>query len=194
MSIRIRVAGASDAEPLAALSAVTFPLACPPHTTDAAKADFIATVLSAKRFAGYVADPGRIVLVAEQAADVGADPRAGVAGLPDARGALLGYVMLVAGEPGDADAAASIRIRPTVQLSKFYVALEHHGAGVAADLMRDALAQARGLGAAGVWLGVNNENARAQRFYAKHGFERVGTKHFLVGGRLEDDFVMERPL
>jgi RimJ/RimL family protein N-acetyltransferase len=35
---------------------------------------------------------------------------------------------------------------------------------------------------------------RAQRFYAKSGFARVGTKRFLVGDRFEDDYVYERPL
>jgi ribosomal protein S18 acetylase RimI-like enzyme len=47
---------------------------------------------------------------------------------------------------------------------------------------------------AGIWLGVNNENARAQRFYAKSGFEKVGSKRFLMGDAYEDDFVMERSL
>ena len=55
-----------------------------------------------------------------------------------------------------------------------------------------ALEWARSSGAAGVWLGVNQQNERAQRFYAKSGFERVGTKRFLVGGVHEDDYVMER--
>jgi RimJ/RimL family protein N-acetyltransferase len=40
---------------------------------------------------------------------------------------------------------------------------------------------------------VNQQNLRAQRFYAKNGFERVGSKRFLVGGVYEDDFVLERP-
>jgi tRNA (guanine37-N1)-methyltransferase len=70
----------------------------------------------------------------------------------------------------------------------------HHGVGVAAQLMSESLERARAHGAAGVWLGVNEENARAQRFYAKHGFERIGTKHFLVGDRLEDDYVLELAL
>jgi ribosomal protein S18 acetylase RimI-like enzyme len=49
-------------------------------------------------------------------------------------------------------------------------------------------------GAAGMWLGTNAANRRAQRFYEKAGFERVGTRRFQVGGRLEDDVVMERGL
>jgi diamine N-acetyltransferase len=45
-----------------------------------------------------------------------------------------------------------------------------------------------------MWLGVNQENARANRFYEKNGFAQVGIKHFLVGDRLEDDYVRERAL
>jgi ribosomal protein S18 acetylase RimI-like enzyme len=65
---------------------------------------------------------------------------------------------------------------------------------VASLLMSASLEAAAARKAAGIWLGVNEENARAQRFYGKHGFERVGSKRFLVGGRLEHDWVMERPL
>ena len=53
---------------------------------------------------------------------------------------------------------------------------------------------ARARGAAGVWLGVNEENARANRFYQKQGFALVGRKRFLVGDRWEDDFVREHVL
>jgi ribosomal protein S18 acetylase RimI-like enzyme len=60
--------------------------------------------------------------------------------------------------------------------------------------MAASIGWARSVGAAGVWLGVNQQNERAQRFYAKSGFERVGTKRFLVGGQYEDDFVLEQPL
>ena len=45
-----------------------------------------------------------------------------------------------------------------------------------------------------VWLGVNQENARAQRFYGRHGFAVVGAKRFRVGDRDESDFVMELEL
>ena len=61
-------------------------------------------------------------------------------------------------------------------------------------LMAESVRAAADAGAAGMWLGVNEENARAQRFYGKHGFERVGAKRFLVGDRYEDDWVMEREL
>jgi diamine N-acetyltransferase len=169
----IRPATASDAPALAAVAAVTFPLACPPHTTEQAKADFIANHLSEASFDGYLADPERDLFVAE---------------LDDAP---VGYTMLVAGEPSDADVAAAITTRPTIELSKVYVLPDVHGGGVASALVAATLDAARSRGAAAVWLGVNQENARANRFYEKTGFAQVGTKRFLVGGTYEDDFVRE---
>ena len=102
--------------------------------------------------------------------------------------------MLVAGEPTDDDVRAALHLRPTVELSKCYVHPDHHGAGVAGALMSASLDAARARGAHGMWLGVNQHNARAQAFYVRSGFAVVGTKHFTVGARVEDDYVLERPL
>lgn len=172
----VRPAGAADVPLVAAVAAATFGLACPPSMTRDRVEAFVDGVLSPERFADYVADPTRYVLLAESA------------------GTVLGYAMLVRGEPSDDDVRATIRLRPTVELSKIYVLPQAHGTGAAALLMARALEWAREKGAAGVWLGVNQQNERAQRFYGKSGFERVGTKRFLVGGVYEDDFVMERAL
>jgi ribosomal protein S18 acetylase RimI-like enzyme len=174
--MQVRRAENADAASLAALAAVTFPLACPPHTTDEAKAAFIAEHLSPAIFVRYLVDPARAIFVAE------------------ADGAFLGYTMLVAGDPTDADVAAAATLRPTVELSKCYVHPAGHGAGVAAALMAASLGHAEATDAAAMWLGVNQENRRAQRFYEKNGFARVGVKRFLVGDRYEDDYVYERPL
>jgi ribosomal protein S18 acetylase RimI-like enzyme len=182
MTVTIRPAGAQDAGALAAVAAETFSLACPPHTTEEAKAQFIATVLSEARFGEYLADAERVLLIAE---DVDEEDGGAVA---------LGYTMVNFGEPTDADVQSAIRLRPTSELSKCYVLAGHHGAGVATALMTASLEAAAARGAEGIWLGVNEENGRAQRFYGKNGFERVGSKRFLVGERWEDDWVMERSL
>lgn len=139
---------------------------------------FIEANLSEPRFAAYLADPARDLYVVDAA---------------DRPGELVGYTMLVAGEPEDPDVAAAITLRPTVELSKCYVDPAHHGAGVAAALMAASLDAVRARGAAGVWLGVNQLNSRAIGFYEKSGFRIAGRKRFLVGDRYEDDFVMERP-
>ena len=44
--------------------------------------------------------------------------------------------------------------------------------------MRATLEAAADTGATSCWLGVNQRNVRAARFYTKHGFAVVGTKRF----------------
>ncbi|GAA4739781.1 GNAT family N-acetyltransferase [Amnibacterium soli] len=174
----VRPAVPTDAAALAEVAAATFALACPPSTTEEAIADFIATSLSPAAFTRYLADPARTLLVAEHES-----------GAP-----LDGYTMLVTGDPADPDVAAVVRIRPTVELSKIYVREGSHGRGTASELLSRSLDAARDRGAVGIWLGTNQENVRAQRFYVKHGFTRVGTKRFKLGDQYEDDFVFERAL
>ncbi|KQX05442.1 MULTISPECIES: GNAT family N-acetyltransferase [unclassified Leifsonia] len=182
MTVSIRTATTADADTLAELAAATFALACPPHTTAEAIAAFIAAHLSRDSFDAHLSDPSRVLLIAEQQSAT--DP-ASVA---------VGYTMLVFAEPTDVAVAAAIGIRPTVELSKFYTRASTHGTGVSGPLMAATLVAAGEREARGAWLGVNQENARAIRFYEKSGFARVGTKHFLVGDRHEDDFVLERRL
>ena len=133
MTVTIRRAAPGDEAALAAVAAVTFPLACPPHTTDEAKAAFIATVLSEERFAEYLADDARRLLMAE---DARPEPA-------------IGYTMVNLGEPADADVRGAIRIRPTTELSKCYVLPGHQGAGVAGQLMAASLRVAAGGRSAG---------------------------------------------
>lgn len=171
----VRPAEHGELDALARLAALTFPLACPPGSTAQDQQEFIDTVLSPQRFAEYLDDPARDVLVAGDSE-------------------LVGYTMLVAGEPADEDVQAALHLRPTIELSKCYVHPDHHGAGIANALMAASLDVARGRGAHGMWLGVNQQNARAQAFYVRSGFAIVGTKHFTVGTRVEDDYVLERPL
>jgi ribosomal protein S18 acetylase RimI-like enzyme len=172
----VRVAGPADAAVLHEVAAATFGLACPPETTQAAVDHFIATNLSEEKFGEYVADPNRVLMLA----DVG--------------GHAAGYTMVVMGEPTDTDVLAAISTRPTSELSKVYVREEFHGSGVAHTLVAASVAAASERGAAAIWLGVNQGNARANRFYEKNGFALVGTKKFLVGDNYENDFVRERVL
>ncbi|WP_157605960.1 GNAT family N-acetyltransferase [Phycicoccus sp. Soil802] len=175
MDAVVRPAGQGDAGVLAQVAAATFALACPPHITPQAIDAFIAEVLSLECFERYLADPARDLFLS-----VGDD-------------VVTGYAMVVHGEPTDPDVRAALTLRPTAELSKIYVLPDHHGAGTSRLLMAASIDAARARGAVGVWLGVNQENERAQRFYAKSGFARVGTKRFLVGDRYEDDYVFERP-
>jgi ribosomal protein S18 acetylase RimI-like enzyme len=173
-----RLAVPHDAAALAEVAAVTFPLACPPTTTKEASDAFVAAHLTEARFLTYLADPDRVLIVAD----------------PGGAAPLDGYTMLVLTESTDPDVLAAVRIRPTCELSKCYVRAGAHGRGVAAALLDRSLDEARARGAAGMWLGTNTANLRAIRFYEKHGFTKVGHKRFKLGGGYEEDFVMERPI
>ncbi|MFC9995605.1 GNAT family N-acetyltransferase [Nocardia sp. NPDC127526] len=164
----------ADAETLSEVAAITFPLACPPETTPEDTAEFIANVLSPQRFTEYLTDPTRTVLKAV------------------AEDKLIGYALLNAFAPTDPDVIAALgaELDNLIEVSKVYVLPDHHGGGVSAQLMTAALDAARAGGATGAWLGVNQKNVRAQRFYAKQGFTVAGTKTFLVGAQLHNDYVM----
>jgi ribosomal protein S18 acetylase RimI-like enzyme len=68
-----------------------------------------------------------------------------------------------------------------LEIHRLYVDASVKGAGVARALMDDALAQARARGATSLWLSVWENNARAQAFYRRYGFEHVGEHKFMVG-------------
>lgn len=176
MSVSVSTATDSDLDELADVAARTFPLACPPSASAADVAAFIAAHLSRERFADYLADRNRVVLSARD----------------DSR--ILGYAMLIRGVIDDADVQRAVPDRPAVELSKCYVLPDAHGAGVSAALMAATLDRCGGMGAVCTWLGVNQQNHRAQRFYAKHGFAVTGTKTFRLGEGLEQDYVMVRGL
>lgn len=172
--LRVEQATAVCVAELADVAARTFPLACPPSVAPEDVAAFVTENLSPERFADYLADPGRVVLTAVE------DNR------------IIGYAMIIRGVPDDPDVSAAVADRPSIELSKLYVLPESHGGTVSAALMSAVLERARTLGAASVWLGVNQRNGRAQRFYAKHGFAVTGTKSFRLGGHIEADYVMVR--
>jgi ribosomal protein S18 acetylase RimI-like enzyme len=151
-------------------------LACPPGTTKENIAAFCEQKLSPSAFETYMASEHYRIWVAEDE-DV-----------------LCGYLMSVSGEPEDQEIRAVLRHRPTVEISKIYLLPSAHGSGLAKRLMDIASEDARSQGARSVWLGVNQQNARANRFYDRLGYEIVGTRSFPVGNNLEADYVREKPL
>ena len=166
----------TDAHRVSALAIETFPLACPPGTTQENIDQFCTAKLSPESFEAYLADPRILILLADHGEE------------------LLGYVMSVSGEPDDPVIAKAVSARPTVEISKIYVRVGAHGSGIAQQLMSVAVENARAEGAQSVWLGVNQQNERANTFYDRNGFVLVGERRFQVGDSLEEDFVREKVL
>lgn len=80
-----------------------------------------------------------------------------------------------------------------VKISKLYVLPEQQRKGHGRQMLGHICAQARGLGASGVWLQVNKRNERAIGAYLKAGFHIEKEAVFDIGGGfVMDDYLMAR--
>ena len=125
---------------------------------------------SEERWAGELADPAYSIRVAE------------------AEGQAIAYAKI--GPP-------TLPFEPrgrSIELRQFYVLGPWHGQGISHDLMRWAIDEARARDAEDLYLSVFVDNHRARRFYARYGFEYVGTYAFMVGSHADEDHVMRLSL
>ena len=81
-----------------------------------------------------------------------------------------------------------------MEICRFYVDRAWHGRGAALELMHAVDTTAQRDGHDEVWLAVWEHNARAIRFYQKHGFARVGEQLFRLGADVQTDWLMARAL
>ncbi|MEG8037043.1 GNAT family N-acetyltransferase [Sphingomonas sp. LR61] len=70
---------------------------------------------------------------------------------------------------------------PALELSTLYVDQGSHGTGLASNLLQAAISEDD------AHLLVFSFNLRAQRFYAKHGFERIGRRQLDPGTGLNEE-------
>jgi diamine N-acetyltransferase len=105
--------------------------------------------------------------------------------LMDGSARWLGFAQLRAGKVSD-----GVPHEGSIELWRFYVDKPWHGQGVAQALMSGAKQRARERRATSLWLGVWERNLRAQAFYRKHGFQKVGRQVFVVGSDPQTDDVM----
>ena len=107
--------------------------------------------------------------------------------IAEANGVAVGYAMLRSGNVPEA-----VTGKKPIELVRLYVSRESLGSGVGAALMQACIADARQAGYDTIWLGVWEHNTRAQAFYRKWNFDKVGTHVFQLGDDLQTDFLMQR--
>lgn len=169
MSVTYRDAGSGDAAALAGLGRVTFTETFG-HLYSAANLAAFLENHSVGRWRRETSDPAFAIRIAE------------------AEGRAVAYAAL--GPPSLPFEVTA----PTIELRQFYVLQPWHGQGIAPELMRWVLCEARTRGAEELYLSVFTDNERARRFYARYGFETVGTYHFMVGDHADDDLIMRLKL
>lgn len=169
--IEVRQATVEDAELVSALAARTFTDTFARDNTPEDMATYLAATFTPDRQRRELADPDQLVLLVEIA------------------GQAAGYAHLARRAP-----AAGVTGEAPIELARFYVDRPWHGRGVARLLMHHVLEAAARWGARTLWLGVWERNARAIAFYRKHGFIDVGSHIFILGGDVQTDRVMQRPV
>jgi GNAT superfamily N-acetyltransferase len=166
---RIRRAGAADAGVLSELGTSTFVDSFGHLYSADDLAAFLAEHHSPAACARTLADPGYAVWLLEEDGVALGYALAGPCGLPhaDAR-------------PGDGE------------LKRLYLAREAQNGGDGGRLFEAALAWLERDGPRPVWISVWSENFGAQRFYARHGFAKVGEYEFVVGRQRDHEFMFRR--
>lgn len=115
-----------------------------------------------------LADPARLFRIAER------------------DGLMVGYCKIGFDVTLDHDSGG----RKVMELKQLYLRGSETGSGVGATLMAWALDEARARGFQDVILSVWSENHGAQRFYARHGFEKIGDTIFMVGDHRDEEYLM----
>ena len=78
------------------------------------------------------------------------------------------------------------------ELKRLYVLASYQNGGWGGRLFDEAERWLLRAGPRTLWVGVWSENSGAQRFYARHGFGKVGTYEFPVGRVRDLEFILRR--
>jgi ribosomal protein S18 acetylase RimI-like enzyme len=169
--LQIRRATLADAPLISSVGAETFATSFGAQNTPENLAKHRATAFGVDIQKRELADPAITYLIAEQ------------------NGRTAGYAQVREGE-----APVCVSGPGPVEVRRFYVLPEFHGAGIAQALMDACADEARQRGGRTLWLGVWDQNPRAIRFYTKWGFEDVGGQTFMLGDDPQQDRVLSRSL
>jgi ribosomal protein S18 acetylase RimI-like enzyme len=90
--------------------------------------------------------------------------------------------------------AECIKTENSIELQRIYIVERVFGKGIGEQLLKHCLETAKAHGFETLWLGVWEKNKRAQKFYAKHGFKRVGELEYPYGETVGINFALEKVL
>jgi len=169
--MNIRYANENDASLLAELGRKTFYDSFIEFNAEEDMVKYLSEHYSTEIQMSEITDPDTIFLIAEQN------------GMP------VGYAKLKGQSKGDGVASTN-----PMELQRIYSIQEYIGKGVGAELMKEAIREAKERGFNCLWLGVWEKNERAIKFYEKWGFKKVGNHTFVLGEDIQSDFTMELSL
>jgi ribosomal protein S18 acetylase RimI-like enzyme len=104
--------------------------------------------------------------------------------LAEVKAAPVGYVVITVPDLPVEISSSDMEVKRIYLLHRF------QGTGVGRALMQWAVQTARAMDKTRLLLAVNARNAKAIAFYAKYGFNQVGTREFKVGNGIYHDLVL----
>ena len=87
-----------------------------------------------------------------------------------------------------------IKGQNAIEMQRIYALKEYYDKKIGKELMLFTLDFAYSKGFDAMWLGVWQLNDRAIEFYKKWGFEIFGTRSFILGSDIKDDYLMIKKL
>lgn len=158
----------SDAAGLHTIAQQTFTLANPDNADPEQLADYISEHFSPEVFSALIAGDHAYVGCARH------------------NGKVTGFIVL------RYQCASRLPQEPErcAELQRLYVLPDHHGNGIARELVEAAFGACRQRGINNIRLSVFSGNARAKAFYAKFGFVGVAETFFMMGREKHLDAIM----
>ena len=80
------------------------------------------------------------------------------------------------------------------EIQRLYVLQTYQGFGLSKQLFEFALEHAENNGFSWAWLGVWEHNTKAQAFYNRYGFEKFSQHRFMVGQKVDTDWLLKKKL
>ena len=80
------------------------------------------------------------------------------------------------------------------EIQRLYVLQTYQGFGLGKQLFEFALELAENNGFSWAWLGVWEHNTKAQAFYNRYGFEKFSQHSFMVGQKVDTDWLLKKKL
>jgi ribosomal protein S18 acetylase RimI-like enzyme len=111
------------------------------------------------------------------------DPRKQTVVACDIDDQLLGFAMVF---QGDVEDCVSAEENP-IELWRLYVHTDYHGRGIGRNMFKELELRAKQNGFKSMWLGVWEENFKAQAVYTRMGFKKIGKHYFTMGSCVQTD-------
>lgn len=92
------------------------------------------------------------------------------------------------------DAQSEPRGKDAFEVERIYIRSVFHRQGLGRKLLTLAMELAKRKEKSIIWLGVWENNFKAQKFYESFGFQHVGEHKFYTGANEETDWILEREL